>query len=73
MSSKSFSDNYNKMIGYVIISNYFIVSMINMSMVIGILPIVGLPLPLVSYGGSSMISYCIGFGIILSIDRSRRN
>jgi len=73
IASKSFSNNFNKMIGYGIISNYFFVSMINMSMVIGILPIVGLPLPLVSYGGSSMISYFIGFGIILSIDRSMRN
>jgi len=71
IASKSFSDNFNKMIGYGIISNFFFVSMINMSMVIGILPVVGLPLPLVSYGGSSMISYFIGFGIILSIDRSR--
>ena len=43
--------------------------MINMSMVIGILPVVGLPLPLVSYGGSSMISYFIGFGLLLSMDR----
>ena len=73
IASKSFSDNFNKMVGYGIISNYFFVSMINMSMVIGILPVVGLPLPLVSYGGSSMISYFIGFGIILSIDRSMRN
>ena len=73
IASKSFSDNFNKMIGYGIISNYFFVSMINMSMVIGILPVVGLPLPLVSYGGSSMVSYFIGFGIILSIDRSMRN
>ena len=38
-----------------------------MSMVIGILPIVGLPLPLVSYGGSSMWTYFIGFGLILSL------
>ena len=73
IASKSFSDNFNKMIGYGIISNYFFVSMINMSMVIGILPVVGLPLPLVSYGGSSMISYFIGFGLILSIDRTKRN
>ena len=73
IASKSFSDNFNKMVGYGIISNYFFVSMINMSMVIGILPVVGLPLPLVSYGGSSMVSYFIGFGIILSIDRSMRN
>jgi rod shape determining protein RodA len=43
--------------------------MINMSMVIGLLPVVGLPLPLVSYGGSSMITYFIGFGLILSMER----
>ena len=41
-----------------------------MSMVIGILPVVGLPFPMVSYGGSSMISYFLGFGIILSIHRN---
>ena len=47
--------------------------MINMSMVIGVLPVVGLTLPLVSYGGSSMISYFIGFGIILAINRDENN
>ncbi len=65
-------DNFNRTLGYGIISNFFFASLINMSMVIGILPIVGLPLPLVSYGGSSMITYFIGFGIILSLDRSRQ-
>ena len=47
--------------------------MINISMVIGILPVVGLPLPLVSYGGSSMLTYFIGFGLILSMDRSSKH
>ena len=37
-----------------------------MSMVIGILPIVGLPLPLVSYGGSSMLATMIGFSVVMS-------
>jgi len=55
------------LLGFGIISNFFFAALINMSMVIGILPIVGLPLPLVSYGGSSMLTYFIGFGLILSI------
>ena len=66
-------DIYCRIVGYGIITNFFFASFINMSMVIGILPIVGLPLPLVSFGGSSMITYFIGFGIILSIDRNLNN
>ncbi len=64
-------NNFNRMVGIGIISNFFFASFINISMVIGILPIVGLPLPLVSYGGSSMLTYFIGFGIILSLDRNQ--
>ena len=37
-----------------------------MSMVLGLLPIVGSPLPIMSYGGSSMLATMIGFGIVLS-------
>ena len=62
-------NNFNRIAGYGIITNFFFASLINMSMVIGILPIVGLPLPLVSYGGSSMLTYFVGFGVILSLDR----
>jgi rod shape determining protein RodA len=65
-------NNFNRVVGYGIISNFFFASLINMSMVIGILPVVGLPLPLVSYGGSSMLTYFIGFGIILSLDRNSK-
>jgi rod shape determining protein RodA len=36
-------------------------------MVIGILPVVGVPLPLVSYGGTSMVTMLLGFGILMSI------
>ncbi len=71
ITSNFSSNNFKRIIGYGIISNFFFVSMINMSMVIGILPVVGLTLPLVSYGGSSMISYFIGFGLILSLDRTK--
>ena len=60
-------DTFQRILGFGIISNFFFAALINMSMVIGILPIVGLPLPLVSYGGSSMLTYFIGFGLILSL------
>ena len=73
ITRKFLSDNFKRILGYGIISNFFFVSMINMSMVIGVLPVVGLTLPLVSYGGSSMISYFIGFGIILAINRDENN
>lgn len=45
---------------------------INMGMVGGIFPVVGVPLPLMSYGGTATIVLMIGFGILLSIDRKRR-
>jgi rod shape determining protein RodA len=41
-------------------------------MVTGILPVVGLPLPLVSYGGTSMITLIAGFGLLMSIQTHRR-
>lgn len=51
----------------------FIVSaVINLGMVVGILPVVGVPLPLVSYGGSVMMILMINFGIIMSIQTHRR-
>ncbi len=40
---------------------------VNIGMVIGILPVVGVPLPLISYGGTSMVTMLLGFGILMSI------
>ncbi len=47
---------------------FFISAFVNMGMVTGILPVVGLPLPLISYGGTSMITILASFGIIMSIE-----
>ncbi len=47
-------------------TSIFVYIAINMSMVLGLLPIVGSPLPIMSYGGSSMLATMIGFGIVLS-------
>ena len=46
--------------------NFFLYAFINMAMVMGLLPVVGVPLPLVSYGGTSMLMLMIGFGFIQS-------
>ena len=45
---------------------FFVYVTVNMSMVLGLLPIVGAPLPIMSYGGSSMLATMIGFGIVMS-------
>lgn len=50
---------------------FFLQSMINIGMVIGLLPVVGLPLPMVSYGGSSMISCMVSIGIVLGMNMRR--
>ena len=45
---------------------------VNMSMVLGLLPIVGSPLPIMSYGGSSMLATMIGFAIVLSANINQK-
>ena len=47
-------------------SAIFVYIVVNMSMVLGLLPIVGSPLPIMSYGGSSMLATMIGFSIVMS-------
>jgi rod shape determining protein RodA len=45
---------------------------VNIGMVSGILPVVGVPLPLVSFGGTSILTLFIGFGLLMSIHSHRR-
>jgi len=45
---------------------------VNMGMVSGILPVVGVPLPLISFGGTSMVTMLLGFGILMSVSTHRR-
>ena len=46
--------------------NFSLYVFINIGMVMGLLPVVGAPLPLISYGGTSMLAALIGFGLIMS-------
>ncbi len=50
-----------------LVLTFFIYAFVNMGMVSGILPVVGVPLPLVSYGGTSMVTVLFGFGIVMSV------
>lgn len=49
-----------------IVVNFFIYIFINMGMVMGLLPVVGVPLPMISYGGTAMLSVLFGFGLMMS-------
>ena len=51
----------------------FLYTFINMAMVMGLLPVVGVPLPLVSYGGTSMLTLLVGVGLVLNADINRFN
>ncbi len=62
-NSRSF---FGRLYCYGFASAIFIYIAVNMSMVLGLLPIVGSPLPILSYGGSSMLATMIGFGIVMS-------
>ena len=58
--------NFAKLFCFGFAFGIFIYIVVNLSMVLGLLPIVGSPLPIMSYGGSSMLATMIGFGIVLS-------
>ena len=57
---------FGKLYCYSFATAFFVYVAVNMSMVLGLLPIVGAPLPIMSYGGSSMMSIMLGLGIAMS-------
>ena len=63
LSSRSY---FGKLYCYGFASSIFLYIIVNMSMVLGLLPIVGSPLPIMSYGGSSMLAIMLGLGIAMS-------
>src|SRR5215471_13931180 len=51
---------------------FFTYAFVNMAMVSGVLPVVGVPLPLVSYGGTAMVSLFVGLGILMNVQSNRK-
>lgn len=67
--ARSAKDSFNSLLAVGMTAFIFLEFLINVSMVIGLFPVVGMPLPLFSYGGSSLLTICIAIGILVSIDR----
>jgi rod shape determining protein RodA len=65
-------DTYSRLLAGSISLTFFVYIFVNTGMVTGLLPVVGVPLPLVSYGGTSMVTLMAGFGILMAI-HSHRN
>ncbi len=63
---------FSRLLAGSITLTFFTYAFVNMGMVSGILPVVGVPLPLISYGGTSMVMLCIGFGILMSIQTHKK-
>jgi rod shape determining protein RodA len=63
---------FARLLGGAVTMSIFVYAFVNMGMVSGILPVVGVPLPFVSYGGTAMVTMGVGLGILMSIAKSKR-
>jgi rod shape determining protein RodA len=60
-------NQFGRLLAFGITTTFFLYVFINMAMVMGLLPVVGVPLPLVSYGGTAIMSLMIGFGLLMCV------
>jgi len=65
-------DTYSRLLASSLAFTFFVYVFVNIGMVIGILPVVGVPLPLISYGGTSIVTLLAGFGILMSIHTHKK-
>ncbi len=65
-------DSFGRLLAGSLSMTFFVYLFVNVGMVSGILPVVGVPLPLISYGGTSMVTLMAGFGMLMSISSNRR-
>ncbi len=63
---------FTRLLAGAVSMSFFSYAFVNMGMVSGILPVVGVPLPFISYGGTAMVTLGLGLGILMSVARSRR-
>jgi rod shape determining protein RodA len=60
-------NHFGRLLGLGIVTNFFLSVFINTAMVMGLIPVVGVPLPLISYGGTAMLAVMLGFGLLLNV------
>jgi rod shape determining protein RodA len=65
-------NSFNRLVAGSLVLTFFVYVFVNIGMVTGLLPVVGLPLPLVSYGGTSLVTMMAAFGVLMSIHTHRR-
>jgi rod shape determining protein RodA len=65
-------DTYSRLLAGSISLTFFVYVFVNTAMVTGLVPVVGIPLPLVSFGGTSMVTLLAGFGILMAIHSHRK-
>jgi rod shape determining protein RodA len=65
-------DAFTKLVAGSITLTFFVYVIVNTGMVSGLLPVVGVPLPLISYGGTSIVTLLAGFGVLMSINTHKR-
>ena len=65
-------NSFDRLMAGTITFTYFLYVFVNMGMVSGILPVVGVPLPMISYGGTAMVTLLASFGILMSIHKRRK-
>ena len=63
---------FSRLLAGAITLTFFMYAFVNIGMVSGILPVVGVPLPLISYGGTAILTMLVGFGILMSISTHKR-
>lgn len=63
---------FGRLVAMGVVLNFFFYIMINGAMVMGLIPVVGIPMPLLSYGGSAMLTVMLGFGILMSVHIHRQ-
>lgn len=66
------SDGFGRLLGGGLVCTFFVYVLVNIGMVSGLFPVVGVPLPLVSYGGTSMVTLMLGFGMLMGIRAHRK-
>jgi len=65
-------DDFGRLLAGALTLVFFVYLFVNTGMVVGLLPVVGVPLPLISYGGTSLVTIMAGFGMVMSIRSHRR-
>lgn len=65
-------DSFGRLMGTAITFTFFVYVFVNMGMVSGILPVVGVPLPMISYGGTAIVTLMTGFGVLMAIATDKK-